>query len=71
MYVAVEEVLGVVDDFFAVIFEISDCFGDDGEVFVFGDAECAENMKVPALAEDGDAGGACIDEFAHVAIDLD
>ena len=52
--VAVEEMLGIVDDFLAVVFEIADGFGDDREVFVFGDAERAGDMEVPALAEDGD-----------------
>ena len=48
MDVAVEEVLGVVDDFFAVVFQIADGFRDDGEVFVFGDAERAVRHGNPS-----------------------
>ena len=68
--VAVEEVFGVVDHFFAVVLQIADGFGDDGEVFVFGDAESAGDMEVPALAEDGDDGGSGIDQLTDVAVFL-
>ena len=69
--VAVEEMLGVVDDFFAVVLQVADGFGDDGEVFVFGDAESAGDVEVPALAEDGDDGRSGVDQFTDVAVFLD
>ena len=69
--VAVEEVLGVVDHFFAVVLQVTDRLGDDGEVFVFGDAEGAGNVEVPTLAEDGDARGSGIDQLTDVPVFLD
>ena len=54
--VAVEEVLGVVDDLLAVVLDIADGFGDEDEVLVVGDAEGAFDVEVPGLAEDGDDG---------------
>ena len=39
--VAVEEVLGVVDDFLAVILQVRDGLGDEREVLLFRDAERA------------------------------
>ena len=69
--VAVEEMLGVVDHFLAVILDVADGFGDEDEVFVFGDAEGAFDVEVPGLAEDGDDGGAGFDEGAHVAVLVD
>ena len=52
--VAVEEVLGVVDDFLAVLLQVSDGLGDDLQVLFFGDAERPLGVQVPALAEDRD-----------------
>ena len=66
--VAVEEVLGVVDDFLAVILDVADGFGDEDEVFFVGDAEGAFDVKVPGLAEDGDDGGSGFDQGADVAV---
>ena len=39
--VAVEEMLGVVDHFLAVVLEVAHGFGDELEIFFFGDAEGA------------------------------
>ena len=66
--VAVEEMLGVVDHFLAVVLEVAHGFGDEFEVFVFGDAEGALDVEVPGLAEDGDDGRAGFDQGAHVAV---
>ena len=66
--VAIEEVLGVVDDFLAVILDVADGFGDEDEVFFVGDAERAFDVKVPGLAEDGDDGSAGFDQGADVAV---
>ena len=66
--VAVEEMLGVVDDFLAVILEVADGFGDEDEVLFVGDAERALDVEVPGLAEDGDDRGAGFDEGADVAV---
>src|SRR5205823_1793286 len=68
--IAVEEVFGIVDDFFAVVLQVADGFADDGEVFVFGDAERAGNVQVPALAEDGDDRGSGVDQLTDVAVFL-
>ena len=69
--VAVEEMLGVVDDLLAVVLDIADGFGDEDEVLVVGDAEGAFDVEVPGLAEDGDDGGAGFDEGADVAVLMD
>ena len=66
--VAIEEMLGVVDDFLAVVLDVAHGFGDEDEVFVVGDAEGAFDVEVPGLAEDGDDGRAGFDEGAHVAV---
>src|ERR1019366_7403320 len=69
--VAVEEMLGVVDEFLAVGLDIADGFGDEDEVLVVGDAEGAFDVEVPGLAEDGDDGGTGFDQGADVAVLMD
>ena len=63
--------LGIVDDFLAVILDVADGFGDEDEVFVVADAEGAFDVKVPGLAEDGDDRSAGFDEGADVAVLMD
>src|ERR1700735_4432854 len=70
MDVAVEEVVGIVDHFLAMVLQVTDRFRDDGQVFVFGDAERARNMQVPALAEYSNDTGSGIDQLTDVAVFL-
>src|ERR1017187_6106712 len=69
--VAVEEVLGIVNELLAVVLDVADGLGDEDEVLVVGDAEGAFDVEVPGLAEDGDDGGAGFDEGADVAVLMD
>src|SRR5581483_7262396 len=69
--VAVEEMLGIVDHFFAVILQVADGLGDDFEVFFQRDTERALHVKVPALAEDRNCGRAGFDQGLHVAVLVD
>ena len=66
--VAVEEMLGVVDEFLPVVLDVADGLGNENEVFVVGDAEGASDVEIPGLAEDGDDGGAGFDQGADVAV---
>ena len=66
--VAVEEMLGVVDHFAAVLLQPSHRLADQLEVLLFGDAQGAACVQVPALAEDGYGRRIGCDERLHVAI---
>ena len=66
--IAVEEVLGVVHHFFAVSPQVGYGLGNQLQVFLFGDAERAGGVQVPALAEDRDHGRTGGDQRLHVAI---
>ena len=59
--VAIEEVLGVVDDFLAVVFQILHGVGNELQVLVFGYAEGAFHVEVPGLTEDRHHGRASLD----------
>ena len=50
--VAVEEMLGVVDHFLAVILQKANRLGNERQIFFFGDAERALHVQIPALPED-------------------
>src|ERR1022692_1693566 len=69
--VAVEEMLGVIDHFLAVVLDVAHGFGDEDEVLVLGDAEGAFDVEVPGLAEDRDDGGTGFDQGADVAVLMD
>ena len=60
--------LGIVDDFFAVVFQVGDGFGNEVQVFFEGDAERPVYVMVPALTEDGDYRCARVHQFADVAV---
>ena len=68
MDVAVEEMLGVVDDFLAVVDQVLHGFEDELLVLFLGDTEGALGVEVPTLAEDGDHRGSGLDERADVAV---
>jgi len=51
--VAVEEMLGVVEDFLGMLFQIFQRVEDQFEIFLQRDTQCLTDMKIPGLAEDG------------------
>ena len=65
---AVEEMLGVVDDFLEVLEEVDDGVADHGDVLVEGGSERVGDVQVPRLAEDGDHGRPRLDERLDVAV---
>ena len=69
--VTVEKMLGVVDHFSAVIFQIRHCIGDQLEVFLFSDSQRAARMQLPTLAEDGHHRRPGVQQLAHVAVFFD
>ena len=69
--IAVEEMLGVVDHFLAVVLEVLHGVGDDLEVLALLDSQGAMDVQVPALAEnrhDRRAGG---DQRIHAGVLFD
>ena len=66
--VAVEEVLGVVHQFLALLLQIAHRVGDHRHVFVERGAQDFEHLIVPALAENGDGGGARLEQRPHIGI---
>src|SRR6266850_606734 len=66
--VAVEEVLGVVDDLLEVLEEVCDRIRDHGHVLLERGAERRGHVEVPRLAEDGDDGRARLDQRLQVAV---
>ena len=62
--VAVEEVLGVVDDLAPVVLEEADGVADHGQVLVEGRLERLDHMEVPGLAEQRDDRGVRVEEMA-------
>ena len=68
--VTVEEMLRVVNHFFAVILEILHGFGNQLEVFLQTNAEGAADVQVPGLAEDRHHRRAGFHQRAHVAVFL-
>ena len=67
-FVAVEEVLGVEDDFPALLFDVPDGLGDHGQVLLFGHAKGALGVQTPALAKDRDDGGFSFQERVDVGV---
>jgi hypothetical protein len=68
--VAVEEVLGVVDHFLALLLEMAHGVADHAQVLVELGAQDFGDLVVPALAEDGHCVGAGGEDRAHVAVVL-
>src|SRR5262249_37330706 len=66
--VAIEEVLGVVDDFLAVFAEIGYGVGDENEVLFQGNAERAMNVEVPRLPKNRDDRSAGVHQGKNVAV---
>ena len=66
--VAVEEVLGVVDHFLAVLVEVLDRLGNQLEVFVERNPQRAFHVQVPRLAENRRHRSAGFHQRPHVAI---
>ena len=69
--IAVEEMLGVVDHFFAVRLEIRDRIGDELQIFFLGDAQRAVHMQIPALAENRDDRRAGFHQRLNARVRLD
>jgi hypothetical protein len=69
--VTVEEVLGVEDDFPAVLFQIGYGLRNQLDVFLFADTEGALGVKIPGFSEDGDNRSARLDQGADVRIAID
>ena len=68
--VAVEEMLGVVDHFLAVLLQIAHGIGDELQIFFFGDPERAMDVQIPALAEDRDDRRAGFDQRVDAGVFL-
>ena len=66
--VAVEEVLGVEHHFLAVLLQVAHGVADHGQVFFQRGAQDLQRLVVPALAEDGDGGGAGLEQRLHVGV---
>ncbi len=66
--VAVEEVLGVEHHFLAVLLEVAHRVADHAQVLVERRAQDFQHLVVPALAEDGDGGGAGLEQRLDVGI---
>ncbi len=66
--VAVEEMLGVVDHFAAVVFQILHGLADQLQVLLFIDAERAVHVQIPALAEDANRRRLGFEQRAHVGV---
>ena len=66
--VAVEEVLGVVNQFLVQLLEIAHRVGDHRDVLVERGAQDFQHLIVPALAENGDRGGARLEQRLDVGI---
>ena len=69
--VAVEGVLGVVDDDLAVVLEVPDGVADHGEVLVGRGAQDFLDVQQPGLAEDGDDGRLGLEQQPHLVVALD
>ena len=66
--VAVEEVLGVVNDLAAVLLQIPHRLRDEDQVLFLGDPEGAADVQIPALAEDRHDRRIRLDQAANVAV---
>ena len=66
--VAVEKVLGVVDDLRHVLLEVSQGIVDQLQVLFQTDAQRLVDMEVPGLAEDGDDIGLGLDQGADIVV---
>ena len=66
--VAVEAMLGVVDDEFAVVLEEAHGVADHREIFFRRAAQDLLHMQHGSLAVDGHDGGAGLDEQAHLVV---
>ena len=66
--VAVEEVLGVVHHFAAVVFQVLYGFPDQQQILLFVDAQRAMDVQIPALAENRDRRGFRFEQRAHVGV---
>ena len=60
--------LRVVDDFFAVIFEITDRVADHAQIFVRLGAQDFRDVEQPRLADDGDDGGLGFEDQPHQVV---
>ena len=69
--VAIEKVLGVVYDFFAVLLEVGHRLRDQQEIFFEADAERAVHVHVPRFSEDGHDRGTGFDQLTDIAIFMD
>jgi hypothetical protein len=65
---AVEEVLGVEDDFLAVLFQKRHAVGDHGQVVFGRGAEHVGHVQKPGLAKDGHGGRAGGHQGLHVLV---
>ncbi len=66
--IAVEEVLGVVHHFAAVVLQMLYGFPDQLQILFFVDAERPMDVQIPALAENGHGRGLRIQQRPHVRI---
>src|SRR5260370_4932815 len=62
--------LGVVDDFLAMLLEKAHSLGDQLEVLPFGDSQGTPGVQLPALAENGNHGRAGLDQSQNAGIGL-
>jgi len=62
--------LGIVNQLAAMLLEIRHGFRDQRKILIFADAERTMDMKIPALAEDGNDRRLGVEEFANIAIVL-
>ena len=67
-FVSIEEMLGVVNDFLAVLLKMENRVSDDFEVFLFGHMERLFHVEEPRLAENCDDRSLCVEQGFNVRI---
>ncbi len=65
---AVKEVLGIIDYFPPLFFQVGHGFLDYLQIFIQGDSQDLWGVQIPAFAEDGDYLGFRLEERLNIAI---